>query len=122
LARDRSAGALHSRKRGSDRLLAPGADLGRRRERWQRLSAAAGVEVAPTERGLRLVFRAAPGVAGELHELAELERECCAFADWAVSDTGGRVVLEVGGRSEEGVPAVRATFGDLRAPLAAPGR
>ena len=68
----------------------------------------------PTEHGLRLVFRCDPGVEDELHELAALERECCAFADWSVSASGETVVLEVDGSSVEAVAAVQAMFGGLR--------
>jgi hypothetical protein len=89
-------------------------DLSERRERWQRLGARAAVEVVPTDRGLRLVFCREPGVEDELRELAALERDCCAFADWSVSTPGGSAVLEVGGSSDEAVAAVQAMFGSLR--------
>jgi hypothetical protein len=90
--------------------------------RWEGLGARAGIEVATTERGLRLVFERAAGVGQELRELTELERECCAFADWTVREADGRVVLEVSGRSEEGIAAVQAMFGGLRSALGAPRR
>ena len=48
-----------------------------------------------TENRLRLLFRAAPGVEGELRQLAELERDCCAFAQWSVHTRGEEVVLDV---------------------------
>ena len=82
--------------------------------RWQRLGAHAAVEVVPNERGLRLAFRRDPGVEAELRELAALERECCAFADWTVSAADGSVVLEVSGASEEAIAAVQAMFGSMR--------
>ena len=44
---------------------------------------------------MRLTFRAAPGVEEELRALAELERECCAFARFEVSTSGEYVTLEV---------------------------
>jgi hypothetical protein len=81
--------------------------LATRSERWQRLAADSGVEVTTTSRGLRLAF--GPGVERELAELAELERECCAFADWTVS---GRV-LEVSAHGDA-VPAVQALFSSLK--------
>ncbi len=72
------------------------------------------VEAEPTERGLRLVFRREGGVEDEVRELAALERECCAFADWSVSVTDGSVALEVSGASGEAIAAVQAMFADLR--------
>ncbi len=89
-------------------------DLTQRQARWERLTARTAVERAPTDRGLRLVFGREPGVEEELRELAALERECCAFADWSVSESGGSVVLDVGGSSAGAVVAVQAMFGGLR--------
>jgi hypothetical protein len=89
-------------------------ELADRRARWERLGTRVFAEAVPTDRGLRLVFRPDDGVEDELRELAALERECCAFADWSVSATGGHVVLEVTGSSAEAVAAVQAMFGNLR--------
>jgi hypothetical protein len=86
-----------------------GEAMGERQRRWQELAGRAFAERVETEHGLRLVFRAEPGVEEELHELAALERECCAFADWTVDGA----VLEISGSSEEGAAAVRAMFGSL---------
>jgi hypothetical protein len=88
-------------------------DLAERRARWQRLADAALVERARTESGLRLVFRRGEGVEPELHALAGLERECCAFADWTVTADGERVVLDVSAASPEAVAAVQAMFASL---------
>jgi hypothetical protein len=63
-----------------------------------------------TERGLRLVFRREAGVEDELRELAELERECCAFAGWTVRTYDERAVLEVTGANAQAVAAVQAMF------------
>jgi hypothetical protein len=84
--------------------------MNERRQRWHALAGRAFVERTETERGLRLVFRADAGVADELRELAGLERDCCAFADWSVGAGDGRAVLEVTGTSDEGVAAVHAMF------------
>src|SRR5438128_2438893 len=98
------------------------ADLAERRDRWRRLGKRAMVDVLTTESGLRLLFRNAPGVEGELHQLAELERDCCAFADSSVHTRGDEVVLDVTAASEEGIAAVQAMFTDLRvAPAATNG-
>jgi hypothetical protein len=81
-----------------------------RRRRWDELAGRTLVARVETDRGLRLVFRAEAGVETELQELAALERDCCAFADWTVGSRGGDVVLEVSGSGDEGVAAVQAMF------------
>jgi hypothetical protein len=67
---------------------------------------------------LRLLFRDGPDVEDELQQLATLERDCCAFADWSVRVRGEEVVLDITGASEEGIAAVQAMFTDLRVPPA----
>lgn len=57
-----------------------GAERAQRAERWQALG---GYNVEQLDNGIRLVFP--HDVEHELNELAVLERECCAFADWDVS-------------------------------------
>ena len=89
--------------------------LGDRRTRWLALAdQLLGIEL--TAEGQRLTFRAA--AQGELLALADLERECCAFAEWAVAAEDGIAVLEVTGDSPEAIDAVQAMFGPLRAALA----
>jgi hypothetical protein len=89
------------------------ADLAQRGERWKALAAAALGDVSRTQSGVRLAFGDDPGVAGELRELAALERDCCAFATWSVRQAGGQVVLEVSGDSDEAAAAVRSMFAAL---------
>ena len=66
-----------------------------RRERWHRLRDAGDAVRIETPTGLRIEFRQSSSLERELRELAELERECCAFATWDVRDTGTCVALEV---------------------------
>jgi hypothetical protein len=88
-----------------------GQDEGAQRAaRWKALSARALADVSPTERGLRLVFDAGPGVAGELSSLVDLERECCAFAAWSVRPSGGQLILDVAGDSDEAAVAIQTMF------------
>jgi hypothetical protein len=49
-------------------------------------------------------------VEGEVRELAELERECCAFAQFDVSASTHTVTLDVSA-AREAAPAVRELFG-----------
>lgn len=90
-------------------------DLGRRAGRWLALARRAGQRVSRTDSGLRLTFRAGPDVAAELDELAELERDCCAFASWSVTSAGDTLVLDVTADGEVAVAAVHAMFASLPA-------
>lgn len=92
----------------------PEADLANRQDRWLQLWQRAALNAVTTSNGLQLLFRAAPGVEGELSQLAELERDCCAFADWSVRARGTKLVLDVTAHTEEGITAVQAMFGKLR--------
>jgi MerR family transcriptional regulator, copper efflux regulator len=83
--------------------------LASRRERWERLIAAACVAREPTPDGVRLRFRAGPEAAAELRELAAAERDCCAWADWSVEQDAGETALLVRSTGD-GVDALRAIF------------
>jgi hypothetical protein len=89
-------------------------DLADRRDRWHQLEERAGVDVVTTENGLRLLFRAVPGVEAELRQLAELEQDCCAFAEWSVDAGAEEVVLDVSAESDEAIAAVQGMFSKLR--------
>ncbi|HEY2789798.1 MAG TPA: hypothetical protein VGI72_10095 [Gaiellales bacterium] len=84
-------------------------DLAVQRERWLRLIHASGTGRAQTMNGLRLEFRADPGVAEELEQLAAVERGCCAWASWSVTIAGDRVELDVTSAGD-GVVALHAMF------------
>jgi hypothetical protein len=66
-----------------------------RRRVWQALADHALVERYNTEKGVSLTYSATTGVEDRLRELAALEADCCAFADWQVERQGGQVILEV---------------------------
>ena len=76
-----------------------GAERAQRAERWHALG---GYDVERLDNGLRLVFE--NDVEPELQELAVLERECCAFADWDVS--GNTIAITAGDATA--IEAVRA--------------
>lgn len=84
-----------------------------RRRRWRELAGRAFAGRTETEEGIRLAFRQEDGVETELRELARLERECCAFADWSVAAVDGFVRLDVTGDGTEAVAAVHAMFRTL---------
>ena len=84
-------------------------ELPERRRRWLALTDRALAGRTATADGVRLTFRAAPGVEDELRALAELERECCGFAAFEVGAKGNRLTLDVKS-SGDGVTAVRELF------------
>jgi tRNA A37 methylthiotransferase MiaB len=63
----------------------------------------------PTERGVRLRFRGAPGFAEQLADLARREKECCPFFDFRISSIDDEVLLEVGA-PPDARPIVEALF------------
>jgi hypothetical protein len=65
------------------------------------------------DRRARLRFDDEPGAAGELEDLVDLERSCCAFAGWTIVRRPGGVILTVTAQDEMGIEAVRELFADL---------
>lgn len=88
-------------------------DLSTRVARWRDLAGQADLRMSRTDRGVRLSFSGQPGVAGEASALAALERDCCAFAEWTVSMTGDRVVVDICAADEDARAAVRGMLADL---------
>ncbi|MBA2794469.1 MAG: hypothetical protein H0U32_10845 [Thermoleophilaceae bacterium] len=84
-------------------------ELADRRGVWQRLAAEWLHSRRQTSTGVELSYRADDGVEAKLRDLAALEADCCSFADWAVSRSGDRVMLEVTA-PPDAVPAVHALF------------
>lgn len=82
-----------------------------RAARWHVIADESLIAVVPTSAGLRLRFL--PDAAGELEQLAELERECCAFAQWSVTPADDEVVLDVTAEGDA-IDAVHSMFGGLR--------
>src|SRR5262245_39590877 len=85
------------------------AEVEQRRTRWKALAERAFLERALLPAGVRLSFAAEEGVEDELQALAELERECCAFATFRVAAAGSTVALDVTAEGD-GVAAVREIF------------
>jgi len=69
-------------------------------ERGDELGELAGRALAGREREdgrVRLRFRAEPGVAEQVEDLARRERECCPFLDLSVEREDGLVTLSIAG-------------------------
>jgi hypothetical protein len=92
-----------------------------RRTAWERLAERALRGRQMTARGVRLVFAREPGVEDELRELARLEGECCAFAEWRVEDHGDRLALDVRAQAD-GVSVLQGMFDDPSIDAPTPGR
>jgi hypothetical protein len=75
--------------------------------RWERLTNQAMTEREETASGLRLRFRAEPGVEKELRRLADAENQCCSWATWTVRT---EVVLEVRSAGE-GIAVLHGMLG-----------
>jgi MerR family transcriptional regulator, copper efflux regulator len=91
-------------------------DLAGRQVRWRELADRALLDIAATDDGLRMRFRADPGAGAELRELAALERDCCPFADWTVHTDGDAHVMDIRGSSPAAVATVHTMFAELRTP------
>ncbi len=89
--------------------LRPG-DFHDRREVWERLAVRALRESRPTDNGVRFFYAASEETERALRELARLEAECCAFAEWRLDRRGEELVLDVTSTTE-GAAAIRTLFG-----------
>ena len=84
-------------------------NLAAQRERWPLLADKALIERLETDTGLRLTFRAEPGVEEELRALVLVENDCCGWADWSVVASPGQVALDVRS-SGEGIAVLHGMF------------
>lgn len=88
------------------------ANLAEQAGRWQRLAARAMTARDQTADGLRIRFRAGPGVEQELRELVAVENECCAWATWVIEPAAQQVVLDIRAAGD-GVAAMHSMFTGL---------
>ena len=72
------------------------AELRDRGGAWRKLWASGLVKRKRVRGGIRLT--AEPGGVRALHELIDLERECCAWIDYAIDDTGATLTAKGAGR------------------------
>ena len=85
------------------------ADLASQGARWEQLCRDAELERAFTDDGIKLIFRNAPAIESELRSLVAVESECCAWANWSVSNNGSDLVLGVSSTGD-GVMTLHAMF------------
>lgn len=72
-----------------------------RLEQWRRLSTVAGAGRTQAPGRVVLRFRDEPGVADQLRQLVDAERQCCAFLDWQLTHVAGECRVEITGSGEE---------------------
>jgi hypothetical protein len=75
-------------------------EMEEREQRWQRLSESALLEASREADRALLRYSDGPEVAAELRELVRLERECCPFLGFSISEHGGTIELRVDGPPE----------------------
>ena len=84
-------------------------DQSSRRQEWERVIKDSLLERTPVEMGVRMKFDRS-GTLPTIERLITLERECCAWIDWALSDDGTNVMLEATAQTEEGVKVLQSWF------------
>jgi hypothetical protein len=89
-------------------------DLSEQRSRWFELAGRTRVERSELPTGLRLVFGEAPGVGEALEQLVDVERECCAFADWELNRGEGESTLDITAQGDA-IDVVQGMFSQLEA-------
>lgn len=73
------------------------AEVKRQVQRWHAFEADYAVSVERTERRLIIHYVKEPDSVARLRELVAIERDCCAFVDWSVEETGPDLRLTVTG-------------------------
>jgi hypothetical protein len=77
--------------------------------RWTQVLARGAIDYVEIEGGIRVQFRAEPGVEQELRELVAVESECCSWAAWVVDIREDRLALRVTSTGD-GVTVIRTMF------------
>lgn len=80
-----------------------------RRRRWEELCRRSLMQMIRTVDGVELHFSNTPVAEAELRSLVVLERDCCSFARWVLSQEGDQLVLQVSG-APGAEAAVQALF------------
>jgi len=84
-------------------------DLADRTQAWAGIIGGWGVRRVPVDGGVRISFRAAPGLLASLHQLVALERECCPWMSMEVT-AEPEIELQVTG-PDDAVNELRRMFG-----------
>lgn len=95
-------------------------DLRDRRAAWLKL-ALYGTSRNDIPGGIRLDFKAAPGVYDSLSTLVRLEGECCPWMHFSLEPTPAVVSLRIRAAGTDGESAVRLAFSPLTSSLSFAG-
>jgi hypothetical protein len=93
--------------------------LAERTDEYRRLFRQSLIGRSRTGTGLRFRFRADPGLADWVRDLARREKQCCAFFDFTVQVSGGEVWWDASVADDEAARRVLAEF--YRLPIALTG-
>lgn len=97
-----SGATIHAEDRAIERVELPlacsltASEQSERADEIRELARGALVSRRRDEGRVVLSFRADPGVADEVEDLARRERECCPFLELSVERGGGLVALSIG--------------------------
>ncbi len=81
-----------------------------REDEWRELLESALIERRPIPSGVALRLHANSAVVSELSHLIELERQCCSWIEWKITE-GDSVVVEATSRHEDGARLLAQWFG-----------
>ena len=88
------------------------ADLADRQQAWLKVGTFA-THASEVPGGLAFAFRAVPGVDESLHELVQLEAECCEWMTFGLDRSPDTVTMTITGVGEDGERGVRESFEPL---------
>ncbi len=81
-----------------------------REDDWRDLLEDALIERRPIPGGIALRLHGRPSAVSRLRELIELERQCCSWIDWEITEADP-VVVEATSSREDGAPLLARWFG-----------
>ncbi len=87
----------------------PGEHRTIREDEWRELLEGTLIERRPIRSGVALRLRPEPAVVAALTRLVTLERECCSWIDWKITE-GDTVLVEATSSEEEGARLLAAWF------------
>ena len=85
-------------------------DLSSREREWQSVLEAALIETAAVPAGVRLRLTNNSETLAGIERLVGLERDCCAWIEWTLTDLGSSLSLEATAQTQEGVSVLRDWF------------
>ena len=85
-------------------------DLSSREQEWRGVMESALLETVAIPAGVTMRLTKTPETLASIERLVALERDCCAWIEWALTDLGSSLVLEATAGTEQGVSVLRDWF------------